>query len=170
MGCVAGARKPQCFLIPHTSSRRPGRAEDHGTSPCHGSLRIVRLVTQWVAPCRAKAARFLITSEVTMNDFCHIHYWSHIHRGRYKQHTKVLNTGGVVHVGPSLKRSYLSLHFTSNNSDNFTCKVYSPSLQDTAPFPSQNRVSFYIGLSVLVIYCCTTERSKTVTLAAILLL
>lgn len=124
---------PQCFLIPHTSSRRPGRAEDHGTSPCHVTLRIVRLVTQWVAPCRAKAARFLITSEVTMNDFYHIDYWSHIHCGRYNIIPKVLNTGGMVHMGPSLKSSYLSLHFTSNNSNNSTCKVYSPLLTRHCP-------------------------------------
>lgn len=130
---MTGPENPPCFLIPHTSSRRPGRAEDHGTSPCHGTLRIVRLITQWVAPCRAEAARFLITSEVTMNDFYHIHHWSHFHCGRYNIIPKVLNIGGMAHVGPCLKSSYLSLHFTSNNSNNSTCKVYSPLLTRHCP-------------------------------------
>lgn len=48
--------------------------------------------------------------------------------------------------------------------------ILTPPYKTLPPFPHKIVSHFGIGLSVLVIYCCTTERSKTVTLAAILLL
>ena len=48
--------------------------------------------------------------------------------------------------------------------------ILTPPYKTLPPFPHKILSHFGIGLSVLVIYCCKTGHSKTVTLAAILLL